>query len=188
MEKRLLLAFVLSAAILLAWSVLFPPPQRAPQPTDTPVPQTQVSPDEQEDDPEVVAADLPGVDERTPPETCRRGRRRFGRGNRYAGERCHQGGAVEPWRRGDLVSASRIRRRRRRAARSGPDGTLAGGCETSPADHRNGTGCGPLCARSGSMEGRSSDGPTGAAARYRKGLPWRETATDSMSKSRQLVL
>lgn len=28
MEKRLLLAFVLSAAILLAWSVIFPPPQR----------------------------------------------------------------------------------------------------------------------------------------------------------------
>jgi YidC/Oxa1 family membrane protein insertase len=37
MEKRLLLAFVLSAAILLAWSVIFPPPQRpvpaAPEPT-----------------------------------------------------------------------------------------------------------------------------------------------------------
>ena len=32
MEKRLLLAFVLSAAILLAWSVIFPPPQRQ-QPT-----------------------------------------------------------------------------------------------------------------------------------------------------------
>ena len=30
MEKRLLLAFVLSAAILLAWSVIFPPPQRTP--------------------------------------------------------------------------------------------------------------------------------------------------------------
>ena len=30
MEKRLLLAFVLSAAILLAWSVIFPPPQRPP--------------------------------------------------------------------------------------------------------------------------------------------------------------
>ena len=30
MEKRLLLAFVLSAAILLAWSVIFPPPQRSP--------------------------------------------------------------------------------------------------------------------------------------------------------------
>jgi YidC/Oxa1 family membrane protein insertase len=32
MEKRLLLAFVLSAAILLAWSILFPPPQRPVQP------------------------------------------------------------------------------------------------------------------------------------------------------------
>jgi YidC/Oxa1 family membrane protein insertase len=32
MEKRLLLAFVLSAAILMAWSILFPPPQR-PAPT-----------------------------------------------------------------------------------------------------------------------------------------------------------
>ena len=35
MEKRLLLAFVLSAAILLAWSVIFPPPQR-PVPTPEP--------------------------------------------------------------------------------------------------------------------------------------------------------
>ncbi len=36
MEKRLLLAFVLSAAILLAWSVIFPPPQRqlSPVPAD----------------------------------------------------------------------------------------------------------------------------------------------------------
>jgi len=35
MEKRLLLAFVLSAAILLAWSVIFPPPQRqVPEPVD----------------------------------------------------------------------------------------------------------------------------------------------------------
>jgi len=32
MEKRLLLAFVLSAAILLGWSVLFPPPQRQESP------------------------------------------------------------------------------------------------------------------------------------------------------------
>ncbi|MFV2071096.1 MAG: membrane protein insertase YidC [Thermoanaerobaculales bacterium] len=32
MEKRLLLAFVLSAAILLLWTVLFPPPQRQPGP------------------------------------------------------------------------------------------------------------------------------------------------------------
>jgi len=37
MEKRLLLAFVLSAAILLAWSVIFPPPQRpAPEPATPP--------------------------------------------------------------------------------------------------------------------------------------------------------
>jgi YidC/Oxa1 family membrane protein insertase len=35
MEKRLLLAFVLSAAILLAWSIIFPPPQRSVQPADT---------------------------------------------------------------------------------------------------------------------------------------------------------
>jgi len=35
MEKRLLLAFVLSAAILFAWSVIFPPPQRT-QPTPVP--------------------------------------------------------------------------------------------------------------------------------------------------------
>jgi len=28
MEKRLLLAFVISAAILLGWSLLFPPPDR----------------------------------------------------------------------------------------------------------------------------------------------------------------
>jgi YidC/Oxa1 family membrane protein insertase len=35
MEKRLLLAFVLSAAILLAWSVIFPPPQQPPRPAET---------------------------------------------------------------------------------------------------------------------------------------------------------
>jgi YidC/Oxa1 family membrane protein insertase len=42
MEKRLLLAFVLSAAILLAWSIIFPPPQRisGPQPEGTEQPQT----------------------------------------------------------------------------------------------------------------------------------------------------
>ena len=34
MEKRLLLAFVLSAAILLAWSILFPPPQRPVAPAE----------------------------------------------------------------------------------------------------------------------------------------------------------
>ncbi len=40
MEKRLLLAFVLSAAILLAWSVIFPPPQRPVPPEPTPVAET----------------------------------------------------------------------------------------------------------------------------------------------------
>jgi YidC/Oxa1 family membrane protein insertase len=35
MEKRLLLAFVLSAAILLAWSVIFPPPQQPARTTET---------------------------------------------------------------------------------------------------------------------------------------------------------
>jgi YidC/Oxa1 family membrane protein insertase len=34
MEKRLLLAFVLSAAILLAWSIIFPPPQRPALPPE----------------------------------------------------------------------------------------------------------------------------------------------------------
>ena len=34
MEKRLLLAFVLSAAILFAWSVIFPPPQRTQAPPE----------------------------------------------------------------------------------------------------------------------------------------------------------
>ena len=37
MEKRLLLAFVLSAAILFAWSVIFPPPQRVQPPPSPPV-------------------------------------------------------------------------------------------------------------------------------------------------------
>jgi YidC/Oxa1 family membrane protein insertase len=48
MEKRLLLAFVLSAAILLAWSVIFPPPQRPPQPEQSPVAETQPSEEEAE--------------------------------------------------------------------------------------------------------------------------------------------
>ena len=44
MEKRLLLAFVLSAAILLAWSVIFPPPQRpAAPPEPAPAVETQES-------------------------------------------------------------------------------------------------------------------------------------------------
>ena len=42
MEKRLLLAFVLSAAILLAWSVIFPPPQRQQPPVPQPAPERQV--------------------------------------------------------------------------------------------------------------------------------------------------
>jgi YidC/Oxa1 family membrane protein insertase len=42
MEKRLLLAFVLSAAILMAWSILFPPPQR---PASTPERQPIASPE-----------------------------------------------------------------------------------------------------------------------------------------------
>jgi YidC/Oxa1 family membrane protein insertase len=37
MEKRLLLAFVLSAAILFGWSVIFPPPQRTQPPPPQPV-------------------------------------------------------------------------------------------------------------------------------------------------------
>jgi YidC/Oxa1 family membrane protein insertase len=41
MEKRLLLAFVLSAAILLAWSVIFPPPQRSAAPERVPAVETE---------------------------------------------------------------------------------------------------------------------------------------------------
>ena len=41
MEKRLLLAFVLSAAILLAWSVIFPPPPRQQPPTPQPTPESR---------------------------------------------------------------------------------------------------------------------------------------------------
>jgi len=45
MEKRLLLAFVLSAAILFAWSVIFPPPQRTqPTPAST-VPEDTANPE-----------------------------------------------------------------------------------------------------------------------------------------------
>jgi YidC/Oxa1 family membrane protein insertase len=40
MEKRLLLAFVLSAAILLAWSVIFPPPPRQQPPAPQPTPES----------------------------------------------------------------------------------------------------------------------------------------------------
>jgi YidC/Oxa1 family membrane protein insertase len=67
MEKRLLLAFVISAAILLAWSVIFPPPQRAPQPSPAPVSQPEGSTSDVEEPPELVA-DLPEADEQTPVE------------------------------------------------------------------------------------------------------------------------
>jgi YidC/Oxa1 family membrane protein insertase len=43
MEKRLLLAFVLSAAILLAWSVIFPPPQRSSGPHPEGAEQPQIT-------------------------------------------------------------------------------------------------------------------------------------------------
>ncbi len=49
MEKRLLLAFVLSAAILFAWSVIFPPPQRT-QPAPVPAaPSNAAIPDQTAD-------------------------------------------------------------------------------------------------------------------------------------------
>ena len=53
MEKRLLLAFVLSAAILLVWTVLFPPPERQREPVApaaTPV-EFGTDPDEKSVDP-----------------------------------------------------------------------------------------------------------------------------------------
>jgi YidC/Oxa1 family membrane protein insertase len=46
MEKRLLLAFVLSAAILLAWSVVFPPPERQPPTAPDAVPSAAVPAEE----------------------------------------------------------------------------------------------------------------------------------------------
>jgi len=59
MEKRLLLAFVLSAAILLAWSIIFPPPQRPVAPaetgTETPPVEERVAPTEPAE--EVVAGE-----------------------------------------------------------------------------------------------------------------------------------
>lgn len=64
MEKRLLLAFVLSAAILLAWSILFPPPQptRAtpgqeaiqPEGTTTVAPSPEAGPDQTNPPEEIV--------------------------------------------------------------------------------------------------------------------------------------
>ena len=43
MEKRLLLAFVLSAAILLAWSVIFPPPQPPPRGPEATAPTPEIT-------------------------------------------------------------------------------------------------------------------------------------------------
>jgi YidC/Oxa1 family membrane protein insertase len=63
MEKRLLLAFVLSAAILLAWSVIFPPPQR-PRP-EPPSPATRAS--EREATPSAQARDAAMAPESPPP-------------------------------------------------------------------------------------------------------------------------
>ncbi len=50
MEKRLLLAFVLSAAILFAWSVIFPPPQKT-QPAPVPTAAGETATPEQETEP-----------------------------------------------------------------------------------------------------------------------------------------
>ena len=63
MEKRLLLAFVLSAAILLAWSILFPPPQRQPQP---PTPTTEVEPTEVQSAPAPETAEPTAAEEELP--------------------------------------------------------------------------------------------------------------------------
>jgi YidC/Oxa1 family membrane protein insertase len=65
MEKRLLLAFVLSAAILLAWSVLFPPPQRPATP-ETPLP-TEVRETSEPAQAAPTEEPPPVVDEKAPP-------------------------------------------------------------------------------------------------------------------------
>jgi YidC/Oxa1 family membrane protein insertase len=68
MEKRLLLAFVLSAAILLAWSVIFPPPQRpAPEPA-TPPAETEETADGivDSEEPAAPAEDFAAVQEEDP--------------------------------------------------------------------------------------------------------------------------
>ena len=68
MEKRLLLAFVLSAAILLAWSVIFPPPQRPAVPAPEPAAETQ-EPAERRDDsvtPPTPAEDFAAAEEEEP--------------------------------------------------------------------------------------------------------------------------
>jgi YidC/Oxa1 family membrane protein insertase len=68
MEKRLLLAFVLSAAILLAWTVIFPPPQRPVQaPTTEPTAVFEEATEHVTDEVEVV--DDAAADERAAEET-----------------------------------------------------------------------------------------------------------------------
>ena len=68
MEKRLLLAFVLSAAILLAWSVIFPPPQRPAAPEPTPAEETQEPAERRDDSPEppAPAEDIAATEEEAP--------------------------------------------------------------------------------------------------------------------------
>jgi YidC/Oxa1 family membrane protein insertase len=68
MEKRLLLAFVLSAAILLAWSVIFPPPQRPAAPEPVPAAESQEPAERRDDsaDPPAPAEELAVVEEEEP--------------------------------------------------------------------------------------------------------------------------
>ena len=68
MEKRLLLAFVLSAAILLAWSVIFPPPQRPAAPEPVPAAESQEPAERRDDsaDPPAPAKELAVVEEEEP--------------------------------------------------------------------------------------------------------------------------
>jgi YidC/Oxa1 family membrane protein insertase len=54
MEKRLLLAFVLSAAILLAWSVIFPPPPRPTPPAPAPSEESNTLPAEHQESTELT--------------------------------------------------------------------------------------------------------------------------------------
>lgn len=63
MEKRLLLAFVLSAAIFMVWSVLFPPPtKRLPVPGSTPAAERQAAPEA----PATPTAAVPAAEHPTP--------------------------------------------------------------------------------------------------------------------------
>ncbi len=66
MEKRLLLAFVLSAAILLAWSVIFPPPERSVPPSPTPVPVTDRGGADPTTEPALPLAEEPAPAEAAP--------------------------------------------------------------------------------------------------------------------------